>query len=44
MRREDSITVNLKGTVCDGVKWIELAHDTDQWRALVITVMKILTS
>jgi hypothetical protein len=25
----------------DGVDWIELAEDRDQWRALVNTVMKL---
>jgi hypothetical protein len=25
----------------DGMDWIDLAHDTDQWRALVNTVMQL---
>jgi hypothetical protein len=25
----------------DGVDWIELAHDRDQWRAVVNSVMKL---
>jgi hypothetical protein len=28
----------------DGVDWIELAQDSDQWRALVNTVMNLLIS
>jgi len=31
--------MDLKETVCDGVKWIHLAQDRDQCRALVNTVM-----
>jgi hypothetical protein len=26
---------------CNGVDWIDLAQDRDQWRALVNTVMKL---
>jgi hypothetical protein len=25
----------------DGIDWIDLAHDRDQWRALLNTVMKL---
>jgi hypothetical protein len=41
---------SLKGTdnlgvggriMCDDVKWIHLAQDRDQWRALVNKVMKL---
>jgi hypothetical protein len=29
---------------CDGMDWIDLAQDRDQWRALVNTVMNLLVS
>jgi hypothetical protein len=38
-RWEDNIKINLKETEWDGVDWIHLAQDRDQWRALVSTVM-----
>jgi hypothetical protein len=31
----------LRETGWDGVDWIELAQDRDQWRALVNTVMNL---
>jgi hypothetical protein len=33
--------MDLKGTEWEGVNWIHLAQDRDQWRALVNMVMKI---
>jgi hypothetical protein len=41
-RWEDAIKINLKGTGCKYVAWIYVVHDTDQWRALVSTVMHFL--
>jgi hypothetical protein len=35
----DNIKLDLKGIGCDGMDWIYLAQDRDQWRALVNTVM-----
>jgi hypothetical protein len=26
---------------CDGVEWIDMAQDRDQWRALVNTVLNL---
>jgi hypothetical protein len=31
--------MNLAERVCAGMDWIERDHDSDQWRALVNTVM-----
>jgi hypothetical protein len=33
--------MDLRGIGLDGMDWIDLAHDRDQWRALVITIMKL---
>jgi hypothetical protein len=35
----DSIKIDLRGIGWDGMGWIDLAEDRDQWRALVNTVM-----
>jgi hypothetical protein len=37
----DSIKMDLKETVSDGMDWIDLAQDRDQWSALVNTVMNL---
>jgi hypothetical protein len=37
----DNIEMDLKEIGWDGVDWIELAQDRDQWRALVDTVMNL---
>jgi hypothetical protein len=37
----DNIKIDLRETGWDGVDWINLAQDRDQWRALVKTVMNI---
>jgi hypothetical protein len=37
----DNIKMNLRERGWDGVDWIELAQDRDQWRALVKTVMNL---
>jgi hypothetical protein len=37
----DNIKMNLREIGWDGVDWIELAQDKDQWRALVNTVMNL---
>ena len=38
-RWEDNIKMDLQEVGCGGMDWIELAHDTDRWRALVNAVM-----
>jgi hypothetical protein len=35
----DNIKMDLRVIEWDGMDWIELAQDRDQWRALVNTVM-----
>jgi hypothetical protein len=37
----DNVKMDLREIGCDGVDWIELAQDRDQWRALVNTVMNL---
>jgi len=38
-RREDNITLDLEEIGCEGVEWMHLDQDRDQWQALVSTVM-----
>ena len=38
-RWEDHIKMDLQEVGCGGMDWIELAQDTDRWRALVTAVM-----
>jgi hypothetical protein len=37
----DNIKMDLREIGWEGVNWIDLAQDRDQWRALVNTVMNI---
>jgi hypothetical protein len=37
----DNIKMDLREIGCDGVDWIDLAQDRDQWRALVKAVMNL---
>jgi hypothetical protein len=41
-KREDKIRIDLEEISCESVDWIQLAHDWDQWRALVNTVITLL--
>jgi hypothetical protein len=36
-----SIKIDLKEIEWDGMDWIDLAQDTDQWRAIVNTVTNL---
>jgi hypothetical protein len=40
-RREDNIRMDLMEIGWEGVDWIHLAQDRDQWRAVVNTVMNL---
>jgi hypothetical protein len=40
-RWNDNIKMDLKETGWDGVDWIHLAQDRDQWRALLNNVMNL---
>jgi hypothetical protein len=37
----DNIKMNLKELRWGGVNWIDVAQDSDQWRAFVIAVMNL---
>jgi hypothetical protein len=37
----DNIKIDLRERDWDGVDWIDLAQDRDQWRALINTVLKL---
>jgi hypothetical protein len=37
----DSIKIDLREIGWDGVDWIDVAQDRDQWRALVNTVLNL---
>jgi hypothetical protein len=37
----DNIKIDLREIEWDGMDWIDLAQDRDQWRALVNTVMNL---
>jgi hypothetical protein len=41
-RWEDNIKLDLREIGWDGMDWIDLTQDRDQWRALVNTVMYLL--
>jgi hypothetical protein len=40
----DNIKIDVKGIGWDGMDWIDLAQDRDQWRAVVNTVMNLRVS
>ena len=40
-RWEDNIEMDHQEVGCVGIDWIELAHDRDRWRSLVIAVMNL---
>jgi hypothetical protein len=37
----DNIKIDLRAIRWDGMYWIDLAQDRDQWRALVNTIMNV---
>jgi hypothetical protein len=37
----DNVTIDLREIGWDGMDWIYLAQDRDQWRALVNTVINL---
>jgi hypothetical protein len=41
LRSEDNVEIGLREIGLEGEHWINLAHDRDWWRALVITVMNL---
>jgi hypothetical protein len=45
IRRDDKFNARKWNNACNGgMDWIDLAHDRDQWRALVNTVMNLRVS
>jgi hypothetical protein len=40
-RWQDDIRIDLQEVGCGGMDWIELAQDTDRWRAVVNVVMNL---
>jgi hypothetical protein len=40
-RRVDDTKLDLRNIGWDGMDWINLAQDSDKWRALVNTVMNL---
>jgi hypothetical protein len=38
----ENIKIDLRKIGWDGVDWIDMAQDMDQWRALVNTVLNLL--
>jgi hypothetical protein len=40
-RRQDNIRMDLRKIGWEGVDWLHLAQDSDQWWSLVNTVMKL---
>jgi hypothetical protein len=40
-RGEDNISMNIRERGREGVNWIRLAQDRDQWRALLNIVMNL---
>jgi hypothetical protein len=37
----DNIKIDLRETGCDGMDWVDVTQDRDQWRALMNTVMNL---
>jgi hypothetical protein len=37
----DNIKIDLRKIGCDGVDWIDMAQDGEQWRALANTVLSL---
>ena len=40
-RQEDNINMDLQKMGCEGMEWIELAHNRDRWQALVNVVTNL---
>jgi hypothetical protein len=38
----ENITVDVRESGWDGMDWIDLSQDTDQWRVLMNTAMNLL--
>jgi hypothetical protein len=41
-RWEDNIRIHFREVEWEGLEWINVAQDMDQWRAIVSTVMNLL--
>jgi hypothetical protein len=40
-RREENIKMDLREIGYDGMEWIDLAQDRNQWKARMNTIMKL---
>jgi hypothetical protein len=40
-RCQDNIKMDLQQVGCGGMDWIDLAHESDRWQALVNAVMNL---
>jgi hypothetical protein len=43
-RGEDNIKIDLREIGCEGVGWVHLGKDRDQWRAVLNRVMTLWVS
>jgi hypothetical protein len=41
LKFEENIRTGVREICCEGLHWVHAAHDRDQWRAVVNTVMNL---
>jgi hypothetical protein len=40
-RRENNIKTDLQEVGCEGIDWVDLAQNTERWRAVVNAIMNL---